>query len=144
LTRATSWPDQNPEPGPWTGPATGPSLKTMLEITLWGISQPRSQGNYYYTRQPCLMKIGNIQFYSITFENGIPKLHGYISPFWKDILLVLDPNSVIGLVLRQNLKFMIGSSILFWSNVWIESNAFVAFSRGFTKFQLIRMIWFMR
>jgi hypothetical protein len=36
-----------------------------------------------------------------------------------------DPNSVIGLVLHENIKFKIddGSSILFWSDVWIGSNA---------------------
>ena len=37
---------------------------------------------------------------------------------------ILNPNNVIGLVLRQNIKFMTGdgSSILFWSDVWIRSN----------------------
>jgi hypothetical protein len=52
-------------------------------------------------------------------------MHGHISPFWKDVLSILDPNSVIGLVLRENIKFKIGdgSSILFWSDVWIGSNA---------------------
>jgi hypothetical protein len=52
-------------------------------------------------------------------------LHGHISPFWKDVLSILDPNSVIGLVLRENIKFKIGdgSSILFWSDEWIGSNA---------------------
>jgi len=36
----------------------------------------------------------------------------------------LNPNNVIGLVLRENFKFIIGDrfSILFWSNVWIGSN----------------------
>jgi hypothetical protein len=52
-------------------------------------------------------------------------LHGHISPFWKDVLSILDPNGLLGLVLRENIKFMIGdgSSIFFWSDVWIESNA---------------------
>jgi len=64
-------------------------------------------------------------FYSPTFKNGIPKLHGNISLFWKDILSILDQNCVIGSVLRQNIKFMNGdgSFILFWSDVWIGSNA---------------------
>jgi hypothetical protein len=52
-------------------------------------------------------------------------LHGHIFPFWKDVLSIFDPNNVIDLVLRENIKFMIGdgSSILFWSDVWIGSNA---------------------
>jgi hypothetical protein len=39
-------------------------------------------------------------------------------------LSILNPNNVIGLVLRENFKFIIGDgfSILFWSNVWIGSN----------------------
>jgi hypothetical protein len=85
-------------------------------------------------------------FYSSTFENGIPKLHDHISPFWKDILSILDQNSVIGLVLRQNIKFMIsdGSSILFWSDLRIELNALRSIFPGFTKFLLFIMVWFMR
>ena len=66
-----------------------------------------------------LWKQVTTHFYSPTFENGILKLHDHIFPFWKDVLSILDPNSVIGLVLRVNIKFMIGvgSSILFWSDM---------------------------
>jgi hypothetical protein len=72
-----------------------------------------------------LWKRVTTHFYSPTFENGIPKLHGHIFPIWKDVLSIFDPNNVIDLVLRENIKFMIGdgSSILFWSDVWIGSNA---------------------
>lgn len=88
---------------------------SMLFKWIWRLSLP----------DHALWKQVTTHFYSPTFENGIPKLHGHISPFWKDVLSILDPNSVIGLVLRENIKFKIGdgSSILFWSDVWIGSNA---------------------
>jgi hypothetical protein len=87
----------------------------MLFKWIWRLSLPSH----------ALWKQVTTYFYFPTFDNGIPKLHGHIFPFWKDVLSILDPNSVIGLVLHENIKFMIGdgSSILFWSDVWIGSNA---------------------
>jgi hypothetical protein len=37
----------------------------------------------------CLVETSNILFLLLIIQNEIPKLHGHISLFWKDILFIL-------------------------------------------------------
>jgi hypothetical protein len=59
----------------------------------------------------CLVETSNILFLSLIIHNEIPKLQGYIFLFWKDILCILNPNSIIDSVLHQNIKLKIDDGL---------------------------------
>jgi hypothetical protein len=69
------------------------------------------------------MEIHNNPFLFSNFRQWNPKI-ALLYFFILKRYLILNLNSVINLVLHPNIKFMIddGSSILFWSDIWIESN----------------------
>jgi len=65
-----------------------------------------------------LVETSTILFLLFMIQNEIPKLHGHIFLFWKDILFILDPNSVIDLVLHQTIKLKIGDGSSIFFLIW--------------------------